>query len=133
MIRENKQNDKGFIALTSAIIVSVVLLLIATTLSFTGFSSRFNILDSEFKERSSALADACLDVALLGFAQNPSYLGNVNVSVGGNSCSISTVTTSGSEKTFVTRGIYSNSYTNLEVTVDATTFSVISVEEIPIF
>jgi hypothetical protein len=128
-----RQKNKGFIALMSAIIISVILLLIATNLSFVGFYSRFNILESEMKERSSALADACVDVALIGFAQNPSYSGNTNVNIGSDTCFISLVTDDGSEKVFVTRGIFSNTYTNLKVRVDDETFEVNSVEEIPTF
>ena len=133
MILEKREKESGFIALMSAIILSVILLLIATTLSFTGFYSRFNILDSESKERSSALADACMDVALLGFAQGTPYSVDTNIIVGENTCLVGGFITSGSQKIFKTRGIYSNSYTNLEVTVNGINFAIISVAEIPTF
>jgi hypothetical protein len=130
MTHINSKKDRGFIALMSSIIISVILILIIMNSSFTGFYSRMNILDSEVKERSSALADACIDIALLGFAQNPLYSGNVTVPVNDKTCYISTVTSTLAEKTFTVRGIYMNSYTNLKITVDATTFAIISVEEV---
>lgn len=133
MIPRKSTNNKGFVALMSAIIISAVLLLLAITTSQSEFYSRFNILDSEIKEQSSSFADACLEVALLGFVQNPSYSGNVIVPVGSDSCFISPVITSGSQKIFVAKGIYLNSHTNLKITLDGATFSVISVEEIPYF
>lgn len=61
---------RGFIALMSVIIISAVLLLVVTTSSFTGFYSRFNMLDAELKARSAAAADACADTQLLKAAQN---------------------------------------------------------------
>lgn len=128
-----KRKDRGMIALMSTIIISAILLLLATSLSFTGLYSRFNILNSESKERSSALADACIDIAILELTQNSLYSGNINSTIGENICYIGPVTTSGSQKIFKTRGIFSNSYTNLKVVVDDTTFVVISVEEVPTF
>lgn len=133
MSKNKKQNNNGFIALMSAIIISAVLMLIVINMSLTGFYSRTNILDSETKERSSALADACIDIALLGFAQNASYTGNINVTVGENSCFIGPVTTSGSQKIFKIKAIIANYYTNLNVIIDGTNFSIISTEETPTF
>ena len=65
MIILNKKRNKGFVALMSAIIISVILLLIITNLSLTAFYSRSDVLDSELKDRSSALAEACVDTAIL--------------------------------------------------------------------
>ena len=63
-----KNNQKGFIALFSVIIISFVLLLMTITANFSGFSGRFNIFDSENKERSNELADACIEEARLAIA-----------------------------------------------------------------
>ena len=117
----------------SAIIISTILMLVAVNLSFIGFYSRFNVLDSETKERSSGLADACIDIALLGFAQNPSYSGDATTTIGADKCYIGPVSTPGSQKIFTTRGVFSNSYTNLKIKVDGTTFVVLSAEEMPNF
>ena len=132
MRKQNKKN-RGFIALMSAIIISTILVLVAANLSLSGFNSRFNILESETKERSSALADSCIDIALIGFAQNSSYSGNVTATVGENTCKISAITTSGSNKVFKTQGIFSNSYTNLKITVNGISFAILSVEELPTY
>lgn len=77
MILLNKK--RGFIALVSVIIISFVLLITAVTLSLTGFFVRFNIFDSENKERSNALADACIESARLALAADTSYSGNDKV------------------------------------------------------
>jgi hypothetical protein len=68
------------------IIISFVLLLVAMTLSFTGFFTRFDILDSENKKRSDALADACLDSARLEIALDNTFNGEKIVEVDGEKC-----------------------------------------------
>lgn len=128
-----RKNNSGFLALMSSIIISAILLFITINTSFNGFYTRFNILDTEIKERSFALADSCLDIALLKFIQDSSFSGNINNSVSENSCYIGPVTTSGTQKTFKIKGVYLNAHTNLKVVVNGTNFKVISVEEIPTY
>ncbi len=57
--------NRGFIALISVVIIGAVLLLASVTLSLNGFYGRFNILNTEFKEISNKLVDACLERARL--------------------------------------------------------------------
>ena len=123
-----ENSEKGFVALMSAIIISAVLLFIGTTLSLSGFSNRFNILDSEMKEMSSSLADACFDTAILNLAKNVTFTGDVNV--GPNKCTIQSVT-GGSTKTIVIQAKYKNYFTNLTVKVDSTTLAVVDWQELP--
>jgi len=126
------EKNSGFVALISVIIISAILLLIATSLSFSGFYARYNILDSEFKKRSSTIAEACVDVALLKLTTDTSYNPtNTIVAVGGDSCTIQSITTSGTNKTIYTRSSYKNYITNLKVVVNITNFSVVSWEELP--
>lgn len=61
--------NRGFIALISTIIISTILLVVVVAGSMTGFTTRFNMLDAESKQRSAALADACVDVLLFRLAQ----------------------------------------------------------------
>ncbi len=86
-MKRKTSKEKGFIALFSVVIISFVLLLAVISLTFTGFFSRFNILDSESKERSDELASACIEIARLKIALNNSYTGfDNNVSVGTGIC-----------------------------------------------
>ncbi len=66
-------NQQGFIALVSAVIISVVLLTLVVGTGGRGFSSRFNILNSELKAMGSGLAEACVETARLKLAENPGY------------------------------------------------------------
>ena len=130
---KKSKSDGGFAALISVIISSVILLLIATTLSMTGFSGRLNILDSEYKERSLALAEACIDTALLRLTQNSNYLGNESVSVGGDTCNIRVIDPNPDPIILETTATYQKAVTNLRVQVSKTNLSVKSWQEVPNF
>ena len=115
-------NQSGFIALISVIIISLLLVTITVALSLVGFFGRFNILDNENKEISSGLAESCLDTVLLRLTQNPSYTpdpsmpGDQIISVGNRVCKISWINPSGTTwpKTIQVIASHSYSFTNLE-------------------
>ena len=126
--------NEGYIALISVIIISVLLLTITFSLSLSGFFSRFNILDTEFKKRSVALAEACGDTALLKLAASSSISTPLTVPVGSDNCTISSVqfdTPSIGKTTVKTQAKYQNIFTNLAIIVNTANTSVISWEEIP--
>ena len=128
------QNQQGFVALISVIIITIVLVVISISVSTTSFFSRFNVADIEYKKRSSDLAEACVDSALLKIAQDPSYTpaaGGEIVNVGSDTCKIFTVVTVGSQITIQTKAIYQKAVTNLQVTVDSGSYSLISWQELP--
>lgn len=129
-MRENNLQN-GFVALMSVIIISAILLLVAGTLSFSGFYSRYNILDSELKDRSSALAEACVDHTLLKIATNPAYSGAATTSIGSEQCYTYPITPSTPTETFETLSLYKNYYTHLRIKVSAPSLSIISWEELP--
>ncbi len=126
---------KGFVALFSVIIISAALMLVAVSLSFTGFYARFNIFDSELKAQSNALADGCMDVALLKLAVDSTFAGNATISVGVDSCYIFPITTTVGRATIHTRAIVRNAHTYYKLVVDTTsaTLPVVSFEELPLY
>lgn len=71
----NKQNNyqDGYIALMSAIIISLVLVAVLSTISIVGFAVRANTLEGEYKERSLTLARACVEYATLQLSGKPLY------------------------------------------------------------
>lgn len=132
MSKYNQSTNRGFIALISVIIISAVLMIIATTLGFSSFFGRYNILDSELKERSSALADACVDVALLKLVNNPTYSSSVSelVNIDLDTCNITNISP-GYPKTIKVTSDYKNFVTNLEVVVASSDLVISSWEEVP--
>jgi len=131
-----RKAQNGYVALMSVIIISAILVLMATTASFRGFYGRYNVLESEFKERSLAIAEACADTALLYLASNVNYydLAGGTVSISGYTCTISqTGVPAAGQKRFKTQAIFQNAYTNLEITIDTSDISIVSWKEIPNF
>jgi len=121
--------QKGFIALTSVIVISVLLLAITVRLGFSAFFNRLDVLDSESKERSSALAEACVDTAILNIARNAAYNpSNQVVAVGSDQCTIVSVTSSGSQKIIKTQAVINKAYTNLKISINSD-FSINSWDE----
>lgn len=127
-----KERSGGFIALISVVIISFVLLLAATTLSFGGFYSRFNILDSESKEASDELADACIEHARLLLSLDTT-INNISAysgtaSVGSDSCDYiintdSTIVAHGSKRD-------ANTYYKVTVNESVATLPITSFEEL---
>jgi hypothetical protein len=123
---KKKNSQGGYIALISIIIIVALLMIITVAVSFSGFFSRFGILDNEYKEVSSALAEACADTAILNLAENWSNPeippgGIVHVGPGADDiCNIVSIEPSGggSSKTIKVQASSKNSYTNLKIMVN---------------
>ena len=128
------ENQKGYIALMSAVIISILLLAIALSLGFSGFFARFNILDSQSKEKSAALAEGCIDVAILE-AVKEIYSSNKIISVGTITTDACKIVSSvkdfpiAGQTTIKTQAITNKSYTNLKVIINNANFEIISWEE----
>jgi hypothetical protein len=124
----NDIKQGGYIALTSVIIISLLLITIITALSSVNYFSRYNILENEFKERSLGLAEACVDYAFAKLAANSSYTGNETVAIGTDTCKVVQVASNG----ILTQGIFQKSYTNLCVSYTSGTLAINSWKEMPV-
>ena len=110
--------NSGFVVITSVIILSVVLIIIAQTLSTTGYLQRHGILDFEFKELSYFVALSCADRAIFKLSDDLDYTGNETAQVDTYQCTISPFTTEGSNTIIRTQATVNNSTTKLKVTTD---------------
>lgn len=129
-------NQGGYIALISAILISVSLLTLVIAVSSEGFYSRFNVLESEQKEISTYLAESCLQTAILEIAQDSNYNDDpIIIPVGDDlECEIVSVDagTFPSTRLVRTQGIIGDAYTNLEVEIGASpTYEIVSWIELP--
>ena len=136
---KRQHHNRGFVALMSVIIISAILLVYVFTLGASSFLNRINVLDTENKRISLALAEACASTAMLKIAQNASYA----PIAGGECVSVSdTCGAAGAKKTckicpsgvsnvFYARAVYNGAYTNLRVegSIASNNFSVVSWEE----
>lgn len=125
-------NQGGFIALISSIIIALVLVTITFTLGFSGWFSRFTVLYAEYKEVSIGLAEACAETAILEIAKGNTPAANTIVSVSSNQCMIVSVVGS-PQRAVKTVANYKNSYTNLKILVtrNAGNVTIDSWEECP--
>lgn len=125
--------QKGYIALTSAIIISTLVMAVSLALSFSSVFNRFDILGAEFKKNSRAFAEACVETALLKLAQNSAYAGNENIQIASSSCSILAVESSGGQKIIKTKTNFNSYITNLKITVTFPDIAIIFWEELANF
>lgn len=117
MEKWGKSEQNGFVLLMSSIVISAILVAVVLSLSFSGFYTRFNLLDGYNKEASLKLAEACGQMAVLKRIQNNSYAGNETLSVGSEHCKVRPVLTPGDiiiETTASVSGAFSNIRVNLD-------------------
>lgn len=126
--------NSGYLAVTTAIIISLIMLLVASTLSSSSLFSRLSDLDSFNKKESYYLSRSCLDYALLKMAVGV-YSGNETVPIGAKECAILAIETSGSNKILKAKGQSTNGnvITNLKLTVNSLDLSTVSFEEVKNF
>jgi hypothetical protein len=124
----NLKNQRGYIALMSAIVISGILIMLTFILSLTTMFARFNILDAEYKKKSLGLAEACADMALLKLAGNIDYVlaaADHSLSVSADPldiCDIVDIQPSIPRIGMITvkvRGVYQNSHSNIEIKADS--------------
>lgn len=120
---KNKQN--GFVALFSVIIISFILILVAVTLSFTGYFTRFNIFDSESKNISESLANACIEKARLEIAMDNNFTkSNIpieQIPVDSDYCDYSVTT---NPTVILAHGVVNSAHTYYWVQVDKTQYNI---------
>lgn len=113
-------NQTGFIALTTAIVISTSLLIFVIAIGFEGYFSRYTVLQSDFKEKSLQAADACAHTALLELSQDFEYQPNPapeEVVVGTETCNIVAVSGTGNVRTVEIQSVVDRAVTNLIVEV----------------
>lgn len=122
MFINQAHQKRGFIALMSVIIISVMLVSQVFMVSKGGLSVRLDVLNSEHKTISKTLATSCVEAAIIKLNQNYYYLTSVDgevISIGSKSCTLKkiehTVENPAHEKKVIvyTQGQSGGSFTNL--------------------
>ncbi len=133
MTKSLTNGRSGYIAITSAIILSLVLMLVAISLSQGNIFNRIYIVDFNNKQLSFSVARSCLNSAMLSLAQSSSYLGNEVIFVSAYTCTIRPIITSAPNKIVEVRAQIQKATTNLRLTVNSSTLSTVSLEELSSF
>ncbi len=128
-----KNTKKGFIALISTIIISVVTLVAVFSVGQKGIYSRFFLLDLERKSESEKLAQGCAEIALATIVNNASYTtSNLFVPLGKSNCRIVSVENKFNGTSEIkTSATSTGATTNLIVNVNNISGDVISWTEVP--
>lgn len=129
-----RQMTSGYMAVTTAIIVTVVMTIVGLSISFSSLFGRSNALADNYRQQALASSEACLDHALLQLSLSSLYSGNevVNVPIGGAvlSCSIQPLITQGANTTIRTTSTVGGSRVNLELVVVSATLNRVSLREL---
>jgi len=125
-------SESGFVVLISTMILSAILLAMVFSVSFSGFFTRFNLLDSENKERSLSLAEACANLAILKRFEDSSYLGNETLVIGSEKCKVRLIMVP-SDIIIETTASKSGSFSNIRVNLNPVTFSITRWREVGSF
>jgi hypothetical protein len=107
----------GYIAITSALLISGLIVIVAVSLGLSSYLAQTSLARSYYKEASRALAEGCLDEALLKYAEDPAYAGDEVLAIGSDECEIVSVTPSGSDRIFRVTASFRSAVTNIEATV----------------
>ncbi|MBI2406545.1 MAG: hypothetical protein HYV25_03110 [Candidatus Harrisonbacteria bacterium] len=120
----------GYLAITVALILSLIILFVSVSLGANTLLARFNRVAYENKKVGGAAARSCGEIALLKLRGNPDYVGNETVYVGGYPCAILPIEIAGANKVIKTKATVAQTVTNLKLTVDANKLQQVSLEEL---
>ena len=110
--------NRGFVVLTTVIILSVVLVLIAQAMSTSGYFQRRGLLEFQFKELSYWMARSCAEQAYAKIETDLDYAGGETVTIGQYQCTIQPITTAGTNTIIRTTATVAQSATKLRITTD---------------
>ena len=123
------QNNKGYIVITTTIIVTLTLLMVGVTLSSASLLSRLGTAGYVDKKLTYFLARSCLEYARLQLSLNPGYGGNETRVIDAYQCTINPIEMSGGNYIIKSSANNNDVFTNLQLTIDALNLSTVFLME----
>jgi len=120
---------KGYIAITTSIILSFLILVVAISTGSASLFSRNNNLNFVHKKTSNYMARSCLEYGLLKLAENSFYTGGDSLTINSYQCAVVSVT-GVDPKVIRASSTVRGVTTNLELTVNESDLSTVSLEEV---
>lgn len=130
-IKKSRPHERGYLAITVALIFSLIALFVAASLGTRTLIARFNRLEYVNKKISYALARSCDDAALLRLRGDTNYAGNETLTVGSYTCTIFPVEQTPPNYVIKTKAVVQRATTNLKFTVNAN-LQHVSLEELTV-
>lgn len=121
---------KGYIAITTSIILSFLVMAVALSLGSGSLFSRYHTVDFTDKRASFLGARSCMNYVRYRLGLNTNYAGNETVDIAGYRCTINAITSSPPNKVIPVRVAVGKATTNLKLTVVSSTLSTVSLEEV---
>lgn len=90
-----KNNQEGFIALISILIIGAIVLVISIGLSLRSIGETDMSLSEQESHKALALANLCVEQALMKLEAILNYAGNESIIIGSESCAIRPISGSG--------------------------------------
>lgn len=128
-VQNPKSKCDGYIAITTSIVLSFLVLVIAIALGSSSLFSRNNNLNFSYKKTSNYVSRTCLEYALLELAVDSGYVGGEIKTIDSHQCSIVSVT-GVDPKVIRASSTIRGVTTNLELTVNESDLSTVSLEEL---
>lgn len=130
-IEKSRSRERGYLAITVALIFSLIALFIAASLGTRTLIARFSRLEYVNKKISYALARSCDDAALLRLREDMNYSGNETLAIGTYTCTIFPVEQAAPNYVIKTKAAVQRVTTNLKFTVNSN-LQHVSLEELPL-
>lgn len=111
-------NYKGFIALTSILIVGAVGAAITVSLLLLGLGSSRTSFALEQSNQAKALADACAEEALQQIRDSTPFTGSGNLSLGQGTCAYTVINLGGHNRSITASGTVGTIVRKVKITID---------------
>ena len=114
-VKINKSDIRGAIALTAMVVLGAVIVLIVSSVTLLGISSRYNSMQLHESDVVFIKAEGCMEEALLQLSRNSDYSGS-SYSIDGADCIVS-VSGSDSQRVITLEAFEHNFYHHFTVDV----------------
>lgn len=109
---------KGFMALSTVLILSAILVSIVIGVSIRSISRAMVSLDEEASKRAQVLSESCAEYALIELERTFEYAGDQSIMIGTDSCTIEPIEGSGNtNRTVYTESTVSGHISRIRVVV----------------
>ncbi len=116
------ENERGFVALISILIISAVLLVAVTSLAEYGMIARYSLLDLERKTQSESYAMGCVSIARIAIVNDNDFdVTDKEVSIDDHTCIIEDVATVSGNKRVKVSAVVEGATTNYQVDIAPST------------
>jgi len=117
-LKEHNRFEKGFIALTSVLILSGFLIILFMGMFFSATEELEKVTNESEAIKALSLANSCVEVALNELKNNSGYNGGENIQVDENNCEIKPVEDEGDVKILRGEGEINERIKRIEVVTD---------------